>query len=141
MKKNGVVKIKCYDLIKKVFNVVMSFFSCNALKFVSMNNQICKVRPEILNINSNEPLFQSLPCSILVNKCSGSCNNINDLCAKLGIPDVIKNMNIKAFNPMSRANETRHLSWHESCRCRCRLYATIYDNKKRWNNDVGEYLD
>ena len=29
----------------------------NPLKFVSINNQECKVRPEIININSNEPLF------------------------------------------------------------------------------------
>ena len=35
----------------------MMFFSCNALKCVSMNNQQCKVIPEILNINSNEPSF------------------------------------------------------------------------------------
>ena len=40
----------------------MTFFSCKALnviplKCVSMINQECKVRPEIININSNEPLF------------------------------------------------------------------------------------
>ena len=45
---------------------------------------------------SNEPSFY--PYNILVNKCSGSCNNINDLYAKLCIPDVVKNMNIKVFN-------------------------------------------
>ena len=33
----------------------MSFFRCNALKCVSINNQECKVRPEIISINSNEP--------------------------------------------------------------------------------------
>ena len=35
----------------------MTFFGCNSLKFVSMNNQECKVRPEIISINSNEPSF------------------------------------------------------------------------------------
>ena len=44
-------------------------------------------------------------------------------------------MNIKVFSPMSRTNETRHISWHESCTCRCRLHASIYDNKQCWNND------
>ena len=34
----------------------MMFFSCSALKYVSMTNQECKVR-SILNINSNEPSF------------------------------------------------------------------------------------
>ena len=116
----------------------MTFFSCNALnaallKCVSMNNKECKVRPEIMNINSNEPSFY--PYSILVNKCSGSCNNINDPYAKLCVRDVIKNMNIKAFNLMSRTNETRHREWHETCKCKCRLYASVCNNKQSWNND------
>ena len=54
----------------------MTFFSCNALKFVSINNQQCKVIPAIMNINNREPSFY--PDSVPVNKCSGSCNNIND---------------------------------------------------------------
>ena len=68
----------------------MSFFSCNALKCVSMNNQECKVRPEIININSNEPSFY--PYSVKIGKYSGSCNKINDPYAKLCGHDVSKNM-------------------------------------------------
>ena len=71
-------------------------------------NQECEIRPVIMNINSNESLFY--PYNILVNKCSGSCNDINNSYAKLCIPDVVKNMNIKVFNLMSRINETRHVS-------------------------------
>ena len=71
----------------------MKFFSFNALnaiplKRVSLNNQGCKVRPEILHINSNEPSFYCY--SSLLNKCSGSCNNINDPYANLCIPDLAK---------------------------------------------------
>ena len=46
-----------FGSIKKVFILAITFFSCNALKCVSMNNQECKVRPEIKNIDSNEPSF------------------------------------------------------------------------------------
>ena len=46
-----------FRFIKKWFAVAMSIFICNGLKCVSMNNQECKVRPEIININSNEPSF------------------------------------------------------------------------------------
>ena len=53
-----------------------------------MNNQECKTRPVILNINTNETLF--FRCSILVNKCSGSCNDTNNCYAKLCVPDVVK---------------------------------------------------
>ena len=40
-----------------------------------MNNQACKVRPKIINVNGDEPVFY--PFSIKTSKCSGSCNNIN----------------------------------------------------------------
>ena len=90
--------------------VAMSFFgiitfNCNVLKCVSMNNHEFKVRPKIININSNEPLFYRY--SINVNKCIGSCNNINDPYAKLYVLDIIKNINVKVFNLMSRTNKTR----------------------------------
>ena len=90
---------------------------------------IKRVRPEVININSNEPLFY--PYSIEVNKFSGSCNNINDPYSKLCVPDVVKNMNIKVFNLMSRTNETRHIKWHETCKCKCRLDASVCNNKQR----------
>ena len=97
-----------------------------------MSNQECKVRPVIMNINSDEPSFY--PYSILVNKCSSSCNNINDPYSKLCVPDVVKNINVKAFNLISRTNESRHIEWHETCKCKCRLDASVC-NKQRRNND------
>ena len=75
-----------------------------------MNNQECKIRPEIININSNEPLFYLY--SVKISKFSGSCNNVNNPYAKLCVPDVVKNTNIKAFNLISRTNETRYIEWH-----------------------------
>ena len=72
-----------------------------------MNNQACTVRPEIVNINSNEPVFY--PFSIKTSKCSGSCNNINDPCAKICVPGIVKDLNVKVFNLMLRTNETRHI--------------------------------
>ena len=104
---------KMFGFTKKIiFFTAMAFVSCNALKCVSMSNQECKIRPAIININSNEPSFY--PYSIFVNKSSGSCNDINDLHAKLYVTDVVKNMNFKVFNLMSRINETRHIEWHET---------------------------
>ena len=37
----------------------MTFVSCNALKYVSITNQKCSVRPAIMNFDSNELLFYS----------------------------------------------------------------------------------
>ena len=75
------------------------------------------------------------PFSVKTSKCSGSCNNFNDLCAKLCVPDIIKILNVKVFNLMSRTNETRHIEWHEMSKCKCRLDASVCNNKQHWNGD------
>ena len=127
-----------FGLIKKVFFTAMLFFGCNlssvnSLKRVSMNNQECKVRPEIVNVNSDEPVF--FPFIVKTSKCSGSCNNINNPYAKLRLPDVVKNLNVKVFNLISRINETRHIKWHETCKYKSRLDTSVFNNKQCWSND------
>ena len=99
-----------------------------------MNNQECKIRTEIINLNTNEPMFY--PYSIKINRCKGSCNTINDPLtqyAKICVPDQIKNTNVKVFNLLSRTNEIRHIKWHKTCKCGRRLDASICNNKQRWN--------
>ena len=39
------------------------------------------------------------------------------------------------FNLISRTNETRHIKWHETCKCKCRLDVSVRNNKQRWNDD------
>ena len=46
---------------------------------------------------------------IETSKSSGSCNNINYLYARISVPDIVKNLNAKVFNLMSRTNETRFI--------------------------------
>ena len=127
-----------FEFLKQILISAIMFFNCNlpsvnSLKCISMNNQECKVRPEIVNVNSDEPVFY--PFSIKTSKCSGSCNNINDPYAKMCVPDVVKNLNVKVFNLMSRTNETRHIEWHEMCKCKCRLDASVCIDKQCWNDD------
>ena len=55
--------------VKQIFISAMMFFSCNvlnvnSLEFVSMSNQDCKARPEIINVNRDEPSFY--PCSVKI---------------------------------------------------------------------------
>ena len=111
MKKNNMIW-KCLGLLKKCFLQKLTILSnvnpLNAvplsaaplnttpLKCISMTNQECKARPQIFNVNSGEPVVY--PISIKTHKCSGICNNINDPYAKMCVPDVVKNVNIKVFN-------------------------------------------
>ena len=127
-----------FGFIKKFFTglvVLLTLTSVNLLSTppltcISMNNQECKIRPQIINVNSIKPVF--FPFSIKISKCSGICNNINDPYAKLYVPDAAKNLNVKVFNLMSRTNETRHIEWHETCNSGCECDKSC---------DVGEYLD
>ena len=128
-----------FGFIKKIFLTgltILSYLnplSATPLSCISMNNQECKVRPEIINVNVNEPVFY--PLILLTTKCSNSCNNINDPYAKMCVPDVLKNLNVKVFNLMSRTNEIRHIKWHETCKCNYRLDTSVCNNKQRWNDD------
>ena len=36
---------------------------------------------------------------------------------------------------MSRTNEKRHIEWHKTYPCKCRLDPTVCNNNERWNND------
>ena len=58
------------------------------LNCISINNQECKVRPEIIDVSSNNPIFY--PFSVKINRCSGNCNNINDPYARICVPDTVK---------------------------------------------------
>ena len=91
--------------------ILSSFTNANSLSCISINNQECKTRPQVINVNGDEPVF--FPFSIKTSKCSGSCNNIIYPYAKICVSDVIKNLNVKVFNLMSRTNETRHTEWRE----------------------------
>ena len=119
-----------------LINLLINFFNAvkvNYLECMSIINQKGMSRPKIIDIKNNEPVFY--PYFIKVNKYSGSCNNINDPFAKLCVPDVSKNINIKVFNLMSRINETRQIVWHEICKCVCRLTTAICNSRQTWNED------
>ena len=81
-----------FKFIKQIFISTMMFFNSilnvNPLECVSMKNQECKVRPEIVDINSNNPIFY--PFSIKANKCSGNRNNISDPYARICVSGTVK---------------------------------------------------
>ena len=107
-----------------------------ALEYVSVVNQKCMPRPEILDANQGvgEALFY--PYNVLVNKCSGSCNTLDNPMTKLCVPNVIKRVNMQVYNFLMRLNETRDVLWQESCKCVCKLNSSVCNNKQIWNDDT-----
>ena len=113
------------------FTILLGFISVNSLSCISMNNR--KARPEIINFNSNNSAFYLF--GIKTNKCSGNCNNISDPYAQTCVPDVVKDLNIKVFNLMSRTNKTKNIKWHETWKWECRLNGIVCNNKQLWNKN------
>ena len=93
-----------FRFIKSIFGGINSFVIRKSVKYKSID---CKVRLEIINVNSDESVFY--PFSIKTSKCCGSCYNVNDPFAKMCAPDVVKNLNVKVFNLVSRTNGTRYI--------------------------------
>ena len=101
-----------------------------------MNNQECKINPQIININKDNLFFY--PYSTQVNKCSGICNNINSKDAKLYVSDVVQDINLKLFNIVSRTNETRHIKWHENVNAdQMQEFVVINNVETKINVDVS----
>ena len=81
-----------------LINLTISLFSIiktRALECLSVINRKCMPRPKILDVNEGvgEALFY--PYNVLVNKCSGSCDMLNNPMAGLCIPNIIKRINMK----------------------------------------------
>ena len=77
------------------------------IKYVSLNNQPCQIRPEIGNINADKTLFY--PFTVSVNKCGRRCNTINDPYTLVWVPSKIKKYEFKSIPFYVRVNETRFI--------------------------------
>ena len=115
---------------------LFNLFKTKALECLSVINQKCMPRPKILDVNEGvgEALFYLY--NVLVNKCSGSCDMLDDPITKLCVPNVVKSVNMKVYNFLMRLNETRNVLWHENCKCVCRLNSSVCNSKQIWNSDT-----
>ena len=98
--------MKRISLLISLFGIIKT----KALECVSVVNQKHMPRPKILDVNEGvgEALF--FPYNVLVNKCSGSCDTLDNPMAKLYVPNIIKRINMKVYNFLMMLNE-----------CVCRL--------------------
>ena len=105
-----------------------------ALECLSVIIKKCMLRPKILDVNEGVGGALFYLYNILVNKCSGSCNTLDDPMARLCVPNIIKRVNMKVYNFFMRLNETRNVLWHESCKCMCKLNSSVCNSKQGLEN-------
>ena len=122
-----------------LINLTISLFGIiktKALECVSVINKKCIPRAKILDVNEGVGEVLFCPYNVLVNKCSGGCDTLDNPMPKLYVPNVIKRINMKVYNFLMRLNETRNVLRHESCKCVCRLYSSVCNNKQISNSDA-----
>ena len=90
------------SLIKQVFIVLLSFTSSLATRFVSLNDELCIVRPTLIGLNLIK--LKYYPFMISLNKCNGSCSVFS---LKMYVPKKAKDKNVKVFNMITNKNEAR----------------------------------
>ena len=119
-------KMKIISLLISLFGIIKT----KALECVSVVNQKYMPRPTLLDVNEGvgEDLFY--PYNVLVNKCSGSCNTLDNPMSKIYVPKIIKGVNMQVYNFLMRLNETRNVLWHESCKCVCKLNSSVWNISK-----------
>ena len=71
----------------------------------------------------------------------GSCNTLNDLSNKSCVPNKTKDLNLwkSVFNMITDIQESRTLTKHISCECKCKFDGTKCKLNQWWNNDKCWY--
>ena len=122
-----------------LINLAISLFNVlkvNSLECLSLINRECMPRPKILNVNEGIAEALVYPYNVLANKCSGSCDTLDNPMSKICVPKIIKKVNIKVYNFLMRLNETHNVLWYESFKCVCKLNSSVCNSKQIWNSDA-----
>ena len=77
-----------------------------------LNNQKCKIKSTLINWHPNEysQKFPYYPFAVKLDRCVGSCNNINDLSNKVCIPNKTEDLNLSMFSMVTGQNDSKILT-------------------------------
>ena len=92
-----------------------------------LSNQKLMAQHTLINLHPNEysQEFHYYPFVVKLDKCVGSSNTLNDLPNKVRVPNKTEELNLRVFNMITGINESKTLTKHVSCECKCR-----FDGKK-----------
>ena len=80
-----------FGLFKKIFIGLSTGLvnGSNHTKWVLQSNQKCEIQPTLINLHPNKYVqeFHCYPFSVKLDRCTGSCNTINDLSDKACVPN------------------------------------------------------
>ena len=132
-----------FRLIKKIFmGLSISIVNAsNHRKCISLSNQKCMIQPILINLHPDE-YSQELhysPFAVKLHRCLGSYNTLNDLSNKVCVPNKTEDLNLSVFNMIAEINESKTLTKHISCECKCRFVRRKCNSHQWSNNDKCRY--
>ena len=118
-----------FEIIKKIFIGLLTGLvnGSNHTECISLSNQKCMTQPTLINLHPHEysQEFHYYLFSVKLDRCAGSCNTINELSNKVCVPNKTEDLNLSVFNIITGINQSKTLTKHISCECKCR-----FDGKK-----------
>ena len=128
-----------FRLIKKIFmGLLISILNAsNHTKCVSLSRQKCEIQPTLINLHPNEynQELHYYPFAVKLDRCVGSCNTVNDLSNNVCVPNKTEDLNLNVFNMVRGRNESKILTKHVSCECKCKFDERKHKSDEWWNND------
>ena len=128
-----------FGIIKKMFIVLLSnvINGSNHTKRMLLSNQSCMAQPTLINLHPNEygQEFHYYPFAVKLDRCVGSGNTLNDLSNKVCVPNKTEDLILSVFNIITGINESKTLTKHISCECKCRFDGRKFTSDQWWNND------
>ena len=128
-----------FGIIEKIFIVLLTSIvnASNHTNCVSLSNQKCMTQPTLINLHLNEysQEFHYYPFAVKLDRCAGSCNTSNDLSNKVCVPNKTEDLNLSAFNMITGINESKTLTKHMSCECKCKFDGRKCNSDQWWNNN------
>ena len=95
----------------------------NHAKCVSLSNQKCMTQPTLINLHPSEcsQEFHYYPLAVKLDRCVRSCNTLKELSNKVYVPNETDNLNLSMFNMITEINESKTLTKHILCECKCKF--------------------
>ena len=91
-------------------------------------------QPTLINLHPNEYSreFHYYSFAVKLDRCVRICN---DLSNKVCVPNKIEDLNLSVCNMITGINESKTLTKHILCECKCNFNGRKCNSNQWWNND------
>ena len=127
-----------FGLIKELFIGLLTelVIWSNHTKCVSLSNQKYMSQLTLISLHPNEysKEFDYYLFRVKLDRCVGSCNNLNGLSNKVCVPNNIEDLTWSILNIITGINELKTSTKHVSCKCKYKFDGRKCNSNQCLNN-------